>query len=347
MNGNDFPCVAAAKLAQNGRELVLGPTRPNNMGEGGWVPTLPIDATRRVYSPASGGFVRYFDVLTNRTGTPQTVTVGVSGNYGPTPDGTSLVVAPSATGNRFAVMRDVGTPDSGAVASPTIATVFAGANPKVPLSNRTFLDHLDEFSYEWRITLGPGQSAAVLHFAVQRDAADVAGAQAQAEALASLTDPLALEGLSADDRALVINFAMPGGPTGQLHGTIDGRVVAGDGVTPLGGTTVYATDATTDRVLASVRTNPDGTFHFADLYSPAGGLMLVAAYGTQAANTGHALVVFAAPGDRGHARPSIPMSVMSVTAWRAGAGHGATALRGEAHRIARDLRAVSLGDDAM
>ena len=343
VNGNGFPCLEAARLALNGRELVFGPMRQSSSS---WGSSLPIETTRRVYSPASGGFVRYFDVLTNRTGIAQTVTVGAWSYYGPTAENTSLVVAPSATGNRYAVMRDVGTPDPGMVASPTIATVFAGANPRVPLSNRQFKDHSDGFSYEWTITLAPGQSAAVLHFGVQRDAADVPGAQAQAEALATLADPLALEGLSLDDRALVINFAMPGVPANPLHGTIDGRVVAGDGVTPLGGATVYATDAATNRVLASVRTNADGTFHFADLYSPAGGLMLVAAYGSQAANTGHALVVFATPGDAvtGVTIP-IPMSVLTATVRRSGAPvTGATVLAAKQNAAPETYGAFPLGD---
>ncbi len=48
-----------------------------------------------------------------------------------------------------------------------------------------------------------------MHFAVQHEPNDEAGAQTQAEALVNLTDPNALSGMSADEKACVVNFAIP------------------------------------------------------------------------------------------------------------------------------------------
>ena len=45
-----------------------------------------------------------------------------------------------------------------------------------------------------------------MHFAVQRDPADIAGAEAQAQALVNLTDPNALAGMTPAEKALVVNF---------------------------------------------------------------------------------------------------------------------------------------------
>jgi len=47
---------------------------------------------------------------------------------------------------------------------------------------------------------------ALMHFAVQRDRLDQAGARQQAEALAGLTDPRALEGMTPEERSRVVNF---------------------------------------------------------------------------------------------------------------------------------------------
>ena len=45
-----------------------------------------------------------------------------------------------------------------------------------------------------------------MHFAVQREPADSAGAAAQAMSLVNLTDPHALDGMTAAEKAQVVNF---------------------------------------------------------------------------------------------------------------------------------------------
>ena len=48
-----------------------------------------------------------------------------------------------------------------------------------------------------------------MHFGVQRDPTDPAGAASQAQALAGLGDPQALAGMTAAQRADVVNFNGP------------------------------------------------------------------------------------------------------------------------------------------
>jgi hypothetical protein len=48
-----------------------------------------------------------------------------------------------------------------------------------------------------------------MHFAVQRDPSDLTGAKAQAGSLSSLTDPNALDGMTAGEKAEVVNFNIP------------------------------------------------------------------------------------------------------------------------------------------
>jgi hypothetical protein len=52
----------------------------------------------------------------------------------------------------------------------------------------------------------PGQTVELMHFAVQRDPDDIGAAQSQAAALVNLSDPRALSGMTAAERARVVNF---------------------------------------------------------------------------------------------------------------------------------------------
>jgi hypothetical protein len=54
-----------------------------------------------------------------------------------------------------------------------------------------------------------GGSVSFMHFALQRLPDDGAGAQTSAEALSSLTDPNALTGLTASEKAQIRNFIIP------------------------------------------------------------------------------------------------------------------------------------------
>lgn len=157
--------------------------------------------TRKVFSPAGGGFARYLEVLTNPTDADITVQLRADHHLS-SYDTTRVVVAPSATGNRYAVT------DGGANAvNPALAFVFAG--PGAAAVAARFTDESYYQTYSWSVTIPAGQTRALMHFAVQRAAADAAGAQAQAEALVNLTDPRALDHLSAAERSQVVNFQIP------------------------------------------------------------------------------------------------------------------------------------------
>jgi hypothetical protein len=48
-----------------------------------------------------------------------------------------------------------------------------------------------------------------MHFGVQRPPSDLAGTKSQAAALVNLTDPNAVSGMSAAQKAAVANFVIP------------------------------------------------------------------------------------------------------------------------------------------
>ena len=184
-------CHDAGTTEENGREAII------ESGLNGML------VTRKIFSPAEGGFARYLDIITNPGTTAQTFDFEIETNLGS--DGnTRVVTAPSETNNTFAV-----TDQNGTCCDPALAHVFSGVNPSVPVSSTQFRNNNDDIFYRWRVTVQPGQTVIFMHFAVQRGQTDTAGARAQAETLVNLTDPKALQGMSADEKSKVVNFSIP------------------------------------------------------------------------------------------------------------------------------------------
>jgi len=59
------------------------------------------------------------------------------------------------------------------------------------------------------VTIQPHQTVTFMHFVIQWNNQDVAGAIAQAQALVNLTDPNELAGMSAQEKSQVVNFNVP------------------------------------------------------------------------------------------------------------------------------------------
>ncbi len=190
VNNRIYPCLRAARLGADGRE-----------GNFPAVTMSGLKVTRAVFIPQSGGFARYLDTLTNPTDVPITAMVSTESFLGPV-SATRLVVAPSETGQKFAVT------DEGGCCSTALAHVFGGEGARA--SSMSLFGNTRSFVFtRWTITVPPGGSVSLMHFAVQRGATDAAGARAQAEALVNLTDPHMLDGLTAEEKARVINFNLP------------------------------------------------------------------------------------------------------------------------------------------
>ncbi len=191
VNGQALESNTPARRAADGSGMELGPW---NLGG--------LTVSRAVFVADSGGFARYVDTLTNTTGTSATVTVTVrSAVAGPV----DLLVGPAATGGRYAILK----PGTTATATrPLVGFVFAGAQAGASATGLQFPRLIGSSGYQYRLTIPAGESVSVLHFLLQRDPTDVAGAQAQAEVLATLADPAALIGLTAAERARIINFAV-------------------------------------------------------------------------------------------------------------------------------------------
>jgi hypothetical protein len=187
-----FPCLSAATFEAAGRQLVLGPVTVHNL-----------QVSRKIFSPAAGGFARYLEEIQNPGTTPVVVSVTISGNLG-SDNSTRVVVSPAQTKFTYAI-----TDQNGICCDPLLAHVFAGATSTL-VPTVQFIQTNDEPFYRWdNVSIPAGQTAILMHFAVQRPPSDLTGTKAQAASLVNLTDPNALSGMSAAEKAAVANFIIP------------------------------------------------------------------------------------------------------------------------------------------
>lgn len=196
-----YPCVDSSLPELNGQQIVIGPS--NIAG---------IDMTRKVFSPVAGGFARYLEVLSNSGSAPVTLTVGQE-TFLETFDA-QLLVAPQDTGNTYLVASQA----LECCNTPNVAEVFAGAGATTPVANILLRSSNSDIMYLWNnVTIAPGQTVIFMHFAVQHDPNDNAGLESQAAALANLSDPNALFGMTDAEKAAVVNFNIPAGAAALPH----------------------------------------------------------------------------------------------------------------------------------
>jgi hypothetical protein len=197
INGNNANGGAMATLEMNGRQVVYQPR-----------PQSGVIAARKLFVPETGGFARFLETITNPSAAPVTVEVQIESDLG---GAVHHIVDPGQTGNTYAVTlasrsSQAGEDGVGPVIRPALAHVFANATALVPVAALSF-QRLDGTSYyRWTVTIQSGESVTLMHFAVQRDPADLAGAEAQAQALVNMTDPNGLAGMTPAEKALVVNF---------------------------------------------------------------------------------------------------------------------------------------------
>jgi len=249
-----FTCIAGAQTAQGGREIDLGPA-----GVSG------VTVTRKIYSPASGGFTRYLEVLSNPTQQPVPVTPLIQ-SFLNTQGGITLQVAPADTGNTYAV---TGT---GLCCTPLLGAVFAGPNAAIPAGDLLFPNQQRSISYDWNMTVPPGASVIVMHFEVQRDTNDLTGMQAQAQALVNQTDPDEFTGMTDAEKAQVVNFNLVNQATLPNTAVISVTGLQRDGFTPLSGAQIVLKSGAIQRIAGI--TDSSGTLSIPNV--PAGSFTVTA-----------------------------------------------------------------------
>ncbi len=244
--------AASSVLSSTGREVVL---------EGGDPSGLVV--TRKVFIPLDGYFVRYLEVLFNPSPQPITVDVRVDSFFEfltnvrngaaffdpltlvSTSNGDQrlLVGAAAPTGtevDRWLVLEAISQSANGPVFDalyPTFGYLFQGPGAALGIDRLTYeTDFAGRFSRlrsQWnQLTVLPGDSITLMHFATQQTS--IEAATASQERLLSLP-PEGLAGLTAGELQTLANFAPPPGgsslldPLPALDGGITGTVLEGDG----------------------------------------------------------------------------------------------------------------------
>jgi len=247
-----FPCIAGAQTGLGGRQIVLGPAGVSGL-----------TVTRKIYSPASGGFTRYLEVLSNSSQQAVPVMPLIQSFLNNSGSITTLV-APADTGNTYAV---TGT---GSCCTPLLGAVFAGPNAAVPAGDLQFSDQQRSVSYDWNMTVPPGASVILMHFEAQRDPDDLAGMQAQAQALVNLNDPDEFTGMTDDEKAQVVNFNLANQTTIPGTAVVNVTALLRDGIHPLVGAEIVIKSGASQRIAGL--TDSSGTLSISNV--PAGSFIV-------------------------------------------------------------------------
>ncbi|WP_342361882.1 CARDB domain-containing protein [Terrarubrum flagellatum] len=257
-----------ATLEGEGREFVTPPAAAST-GE-------PVELLRKIYVSPDGKFARYLEVVTN-TGTDtidyvlalQTLHSGNNAIISTSTDDDTL-----STQDRWAVVDD-----GEGVGSLALTEVFSGAGGRQGLfslgMDSSFFTPL---TYQYRLSLAPGETKIVMHYVVATGA-DAEGA-AIADALSNgAATPGALMGMSARERAQVVNF--------HLTDDEDRYIMSANG-----GDVLDISTATPGRIAPIATNDLDVRL---ELYAPNGAL--VASDDNGAADGVNALLSYQVPAD--------------------------------------------------
>ncbi len=257
-----FPSFNTAQTEENGREIVIGSA---TIGD--------VLVTRKIYVPEDQSWARFLEIVTNPGTVAADYTVNIETDIGTL----SSVVGTSSGDTTFGtddvwIVTDDSSDGSG---DPTTLHVVAGAGGSVP---DTVSQSGDDINYQYNLTLQPGETQIVLHFAAQNE--DRATALEKAPQLANLGLG-ALEGISAEEAAQVVNFGIEGflindvtvlegdsGITNAIftvtllgsntdavtvdYATADGTATAGEDYTATSGTLTFNPGETTQTVTVEV-----------------------------------------------------------------------------------------------
>ena len=193
----------------NGREILIGP-----YATGG------IQLSRKIYVPVDQSYARFLEIVTNTSASTVNFTVPIYTNLGSdrnerfnlTSSGDTAV----STADNWLITDDSFAGTSGG--DPVVTHVVAGDGARVRPASFSGGNGSGEVSYRYNLTLAPGETQIIMHFASQ--------AASQATALARAPELVAtrlgtLDGLSARERAAIMNFKVD-------SGTFTVQVNAGD-----------------------------------------------------------------------------------------------------------------------
>jgi hypothetical protein len=231
------------RISTNGLEIEVDDVMPSGLF-----------ITRRIFTPRSGYFSRYLEVLENPTDQEITVDVRIKSHHRAsssnsrvvnTSDGDQILsVANQAAPDRWVIVddeRDIDPFRSGSI--PATGYVFDGNTGATQVASAQYelIGQTGRLSYQWnQISIPAGETKILMHFVygqIKRT-----GARDAALRLIDLP-PEAIDDLNTEDRAAIINFGVPEfsniEPLPNLDaGDLSGSVFSANGVSKIPGVDV-------------------------------------------------------------------------------------------------------------
>ncbi|MDP2106589.1 MAG: PA14 domain-containing protein, partial [Desulfobulbaceae bacterium] len=187
-----FPNFSTALTEESGREIIIGPATIDGLS-----------ITRKIFVPSDQSFARFLEIIHNPGSSSVNYTLPIYTNLGS--DGSERYIMTSS-GDSTVTVNDnwLVTDDSNPGTSgsdPVVTHVVAGDNAQIRPA--TFTRSGDNINYNYTLSLAPGETKIIMHFASQ--AGNQPTAVTRAEQLANM-ELDALRGMSAQERSRVVNF---------------------------------------------------------------------------------------------------------------------------------------------
>ncbi len=185
---SDFPFFDNAQTEDNEREVAIGLASVND-----------VEVTRKVYVPEDQSWARFLEIVTNPSSSTVNYTVNLDTNLGS--NGSTVLVDTSSGDTVFNTDDNwLVTDDFDGGGDPTMLHIIAGEEGIRPDAASL---NFDDINFAYNLTLAPGETQIVMHFAAQNP--DQATALLKAPELAAL-ELDALSGMSEEEVQQVVNF---------------------------------------------------------------------------------------------------------------------------------------------
>jgi hypothetical protein len=188
-----FPTQNIAATEDAGRELVIGPAR-----------TGTILYTRKIFVSEKSGFIRYLEFVQNDNILPVNVDLLIYSNLG-SDIGNSLIQTSSGDSLLELIDNWVIADDIADAGDPAVVEVFSDDAYHPRPSQVSASVGVGNVSFAYRLVLPAQSRAIVMHFGAQRR--NLGEAAVIASSLSALKGG-ALEGMSPEERSLVVNFGI-------------------------------------------------------------------------------------------------------------------------------------------
>jgi hypothetical protein len=191
VNGIPFQGGTTAKVLQDGREILIGPRIISGLL-----------VSRRYYVPGHGKYVRVLDMLSNHTTADINAVVKIKG-LPQNPVYPAKLEILSATEN-YTAFRPFSNGDD-----LSFSAIYKGEMGGIGPQKVSFSKVTHDYSYNWNILIPAGKTVSVVNFGSAFLLSDLANAQARAEVLSNGTESNMWDGLTASEKATILNFRIP------------------------------------------------------------------------------------------------------------------------------------------